>query len=88
MKRFSVTAQRFAPQVGFVAEKLGNKGVVELEQLATALYVRLKEDAETTVEERAARINELKPHISEAEARRAVGEVDRICAEAVAVAGG
>ena len=85
-QRCSATARRFHSQVEFVAGKLGSKGVVELEQAATALYVLLKEGAGTPVEKRAARINELKPHIPIAEARQAVDEVDRISTEAKAIA--
>ena len=86
IRRCSATARRYQPQVDFVAEKLGSKGVVELEQVATALYVSLKEGAGTPAEERAVRINKVKPHISIAEARQAVNEVDGISVMAVAVA--
>lgn len=82
LQRCSKTARRFHAQVEFIAEKLGGKGVVALEQAATALYVRLKAGADMPVKKRAARIHELKPHVSEADALRAVEEVERISAEA------
>ncbi|WP_134214716.1 hypothetical protein [Pelotomaculum propionicicum] len=46
--------------------------------LAAALYVTLEEGREKTVQIRAGRINELKPHVGLEEARRAVEEVDAL----------
>lgn len=86
LQRFAATAKHYRSQVDFVAQKLGDKGVVDLEQVATALYVRLKQGADAPVKDTAERIHRLKPHISKTEARRAVEEVDSICAEAAAVA--
>lgn len=66
-------------KIDVVAEKLGNKNVVQLEKLGTALLVTLEGLDE--VEERAKRINELKPHVSYEEAIQAVRELEEIAPE-------
>jgi hypothetical protein len=63
-------------------EKLGNKGVVDLERLATALFVTRRAEPGASVDERSTRLTALKPHISAESARTAVEEVDRIIEEA------
>ena len=70
-----------APKIEYVAGKLGPKRVVELERLATALFVTLEGKADDTG--RAGRICELKPHIHAAQAQQAVQEVDEIRREAL-----
>ena len=72
---------KFGRQVSFVAETLGSKGVVELERLATALFVR-QSNAGASVEQRAVEINDVKPHITVNVAREAVKAIDRILSEA------
>jgi len=75
---FPVTLRAYADQVEFVARQLGNMSVADLERLATALYVTLEGQAGKDVESRARRVNDLKPHISIEEARKAVEMVDKI----------
>jgi hypothetical protein len=75
------TLARHDDKIAFVAEKLDARGVIDLERLATALYVSL-EAPETSEEQRARMLREMKPHIPEPAALRAVREVDGICAEA------
>jgi len=75
LARFPQTVRRFEKRVRFVADRVGSRSVAELERLATALYVR-KEMAAGKASERAHRITELKPHISQADAKAAVREVD------------
>ena len=77
--RFPKTLSRYDSRISFVARRLGPKGVVQLERLGTALYVRL--EAEKTAEHRVRRIVALKPHIAEPEAIRAVREVDKILSD-------
>ena len=77
---FPKTIKKYAPRSGFVAEKLGKKGVTELERLGTALYVTNNPDRD--VKDRALCIQALKPHISKEQAREAVKEVDAISKEA------
>jgi hypothetical protein len=74
-----------AEKIAFVAEKLDARGVIDLERLATALYVSL-EAREASAEERARLLRQLKPHIPEPAAVRAIEEVDEIRREAEALA--
>jgi len=77
------TVSNFQDRIEFVADRLGNKGVAQLEQLATALYVTKKEATATkSIGDRAKRLHELKPHVSMEDARVAVEDVDQIIAEA------
>lgn len=75
-RQFPEPARRFAREIEFVAEKLAPKRVVELERLATALYVTLQGKVEA--HQRAERICQLKPHISPGDAEQALAEVDAI----------
>jgi len=81
-QRYPITLGKYAAQIAFIARTLGKKGVAELERLATALYVSREPGAASSVEERAQRLNALKPHVSLAQAREAVQELDRIAAAA------
>jgi hypothetical protein len=64
-------------QVEFVSDEMGDKGVAELERLATALFVANREGI-ADVERRAERLVELKPHISSTDAFSASEQVDRL----------
>lgn len=72
--RFPKTLGRYRANIDSVAQKLGDKGVTELERLATALYVSKKHPGENshTIGEM---IQALKPHISAEQARAAADEV-------------
>jgi uncharacterized protein YwgA len=76
-ERFPKTMRRYKRQIAFVTQHLGNKGVVDLEHLSTALLVT-KERPKADAEERARRLRELKPHVSLPAARRAVEKIDEI----------
>ncbi len=80
LRQFPKKPREYQEQIEFVARKLGPYRVAELEKLATALYVTQERNG--TRRERAARICELKPHISKAEAQWAVTELDQLSAEA------
>lgn len=71
-KRYPKTLGKHAALIQFVADKLGDKRVTELERLATALLVRRELGIQAKPEECAARIHELKGHISVEEALKAV----------------
>lgn len=71
------TLDQYEKQLDFVAEKLGDKRVADLEQLTTALYVTLEQPGRDT-QERARRIHELKPHVSVTEGTSAVETLDAI----------
>ena len=66
---------RHTSAVQFVAKHLGDKGVVKLERLGTALYVT-REDEGKPASVRARRIHQTKPHISEEQALEDLDEVD------------
>lgn len=79
-KRFPKTLEQHHRALDFIATKLGDRGVVELEELATALMVTREEhgkDAEGLAQE----INKLKSHVNLDEARRAVGVVAEMIRE-------
>lgn len=73
------THQRFASEVEFVATRLADKGVLDLEKVGTALLVTQEMPCESA-ERRATRLNELKPHVPVDQALEAVDELDAICA--------
>ena len=79
-KQFSRAPTTYKNQIEFVAKKLGGKDVKALERFATAVLVTL--DGATPLEERAAKIHELKSHVSITEAELAVREADAFLAEA------
>jgi hypothetical protein len=64
----------------FVIKHLAPYGVATLERLATALYFT-KQQVVVDIVERAKRIHQVKPHISEALALEAVKTVEQILAE-------
>lgn len=74
------TLKRYADQISFVADTLGNMGVAELERLATALYVSLNQSGQSG--KRAEQITKLKPHITSEEANLAVQKIDEIIEKA------
>jgi hypothetical protein len=82
LERFPKTAAKYISRVRFVADEFWDKGVAELERLATAFFLAEHEGL-NDVERRATRLVEIKPHISLIEARSASVEMDRIahCAQ-------
>jgi hypothetical protein len=79
---YPITLAKYLDQVDFVVRTLGPKGVAELERVATALYVTRECDTEATVEDRARRLVELKPHVTLDLASAAVRESDQIARRA------
>jgi uncharacterized protein YwgA len=76
-QKFPKTIKKHADGLEFVAEKLADKQVDELERLATALYAKsnLPDDDDRG---RAAWINQKKPHVSIDEALAALTEGDEL----------
>ncbi len=72
---FRQTIEKHLTKIRFVSQKLGNKTVAELERTATALYIRLREPAET---DPVGRLRRVKPHVPLPEAQAAVLEVEQI----------
>lgn len=73
---FPNTLAKKADRIKFIVEVVGDKGVSELERLATALFITRREMAAMSKEERAARLHEVKPHISKASALEAMEQID------------
>jgi hypothetical protein len=63
LARWPRTLKRYASAIDFVARKMGNKGVAELERLATAIWVR-RELPDETPRDQALRLIAIKPHVS------------------------
>ena len=74
-KHSATTIAKHHDAVSFVVEHLAGRGVKQLERLATALYFTVTTE-DMSVEGRAAKIREVKPHITADEARKAVEEID------------
>jgi len=83
LANYQRTRDRYSYSIEYVAERLGRYRVVELERLATALFVTCESRA-TTVSARVARLRELKPHIHAEDAERAVGDVDAMLRDVAA----
>lgn len=77
LERFPKTTARYMRQIEFVADELSDKGVSELERLATAFFIADREGIRQ-VGRRAQRLVDLKPHISLQDARLACEQVDRL----------
>lgn len=82
-KHCAPTIAEHRDAVAFVVGHLASRGVKQLERLATALFFTVTTD-DASIEGRSAKIRQVKPHISDVEARQAVEEVDRWRRELVA----
>lgn len=85
---FPKTLRIYEDGIEFAAKAAGSKGVMELEKLATALYVRIKQmeqGVQASVEDAAQRLVELKGHIPIREAMEAVEEIDQLQEEAMRI---
>jgi uncharacterized protein YwgA len=81
-QRFGRVMTRHGAALDWVAERIGDRGVLELERLATGQWVTDELGANTSVERRAQRIIELKPHVTRESAEAAITEIDGLRAEA------
>ena len=82
LSKFAKTVSQYRPRIDFVASRLGKKGIGELERLATALYVSLRNREGSPVECRASELRSLKSHIDEAASVDATREVDAMLSQA------
>jgi hypothetical protein len=71
--------ERFGDSLDWVADTLGGRGVMELERLATAMWMTKKEPG--SVRDRAEAVVQVKPHISIEAATTSVEEIDRLLAD-------
>jgi len=76
--KFPKTLGRYSRHIEFVAEAFADKGVIELERLATALRVTVKAKPGASVEQRANQLNRLKPHITIKQAEKALRQVGQL----------
>ncbi len=79
-EKYKSEIEDYEEQINFIVEKLANKSVKELEQVATALYVKKNENVSEI--EMVGKIHELKPHISKELAKKAVEELNNYIQEA------
>jgi hypothetical protein len=79
---YSKTLERYDSAISFVTDKLAGKGVNDLERLATGFYVTCRDAGHASLDERAAKLTELKPHVGRDDAVAAIREVDEIIAQA------
>lgn len=75
VKRYAETVDQARPGIEFVATRVGDRDVTELERLGTALYVARRKKPGASPEIQAQEINRLKPHVSLEEARGAIRTV-------------
>lgn len=77
IERYPKTSELYKKEIDFIANQFSHLGVADLERLATALYVTVEEE-EKSMEARAQRINELKPHIPVIAAEEAIQEIEKL----------
>jgi uncharacterized protein YwgA len=81
-KKFPRTIRKYQRKIDFVADVVEKKGVLELERLATALFISLHQYPSGSVDIRASELTRVKPHISRENAQSAVRDVDKIMSRA------
>ena len=79
--RFPRSVATYRDRIEYIANRLGNRDVVELERLGTALLVQ-RENASRSDVEKALRLRELKPHVGEDAALKALAEVKQFVDDA------
>ena len=83
-ERWPKTLNKYRDRIASVATLLGGIGVVELEPLATALYIT-REHPDESVDNHARRLHKLKPHISIDKAKVAIYKIDQMLEERNAI---
>lgn len=81
-EKFPKTLKKYEPQLEWVAEWMDSRGVVDLERLATAFWVTRELGEAESVDGRAQRLHQLKPHFSMDACIDAVREIDEMIASA------
>jgi len=79
--RYPKTLRKYGKSIGFVADRLGDKGAAELERLGTALYMTQKYP-DQDIAFLAERINLLKSHVTVEKATLALEAVKKVSDEA------
>jgi uncharacterized protein YwgA len=78
---FPKTLEKYKSRVDFIAGQLAECGVAELERIATAFFIANENDTETT-QQKAVKINKVKPHISVEQASAALETESQLTAKA------
>ena len=81
LERFPKTTSRYLHLIEFIADELSDKGVAELERIATIFFITSREGI-ADGEDRAERLVTLKPHVTPHEARDASRYVNGLTARA------
>lgn len=84
IENFPKTVKKYEKKIDFTANYFARMNVVELERLGTALYIA-QNHQDLTMDEQAEKLNELKPHISVKDAKKALEEVKEIQSSAVSI---
>jgi hypothetical protein len=85
-QRFEKTMQRYGEALDTITDVLGDRGVMDLERLATAMWMT-RENPQGSVRARAEALVSVKPHISLDAAISSVEEIDALASGPIAVAG-
>ncbi len=83
--RLARTMKRYGDALEWVAEQTGQRNVLELERLATALWIT-KRRGGADVESRATELTQIKPHVDRDAALAAISEIDKLLEQANSVA--
>jgi uncharacterized protein YwgA len=79
-QRFAKTMERYGESLDWITNILGTRGVIDLERLATAMWVT-RQGHDGSVHSRAEALTGVKPHISLEAAVESVEEIDRLLAQ-------
>jgi hypothetical protein len=77
-QRFAKTMERYGASLDWIADNVGDRGVLDLERLATALWVTRELGEGASVDTRAHAVVDLKPHVKLDVAAAAVEEIDKL----------
>lgn len=78
---FPKTLREYESKVCFVANQLAKYGVADLERIATAFYIANENETDTP-QQKATKINKIKPHISMQEALKALETESKLTTQA------
>lgn len=84
-ERLARTMERYGPKLDWISDLVGPKNVLDLERLATALWIT-RQQPQADEESRAAELTQIKPHVSRDAALAAIREIDELLEEANAIA--
>lgn len=83
--RLARTMERYGPVLDWIAGQTGQRNVLELERLATALWIT-RQNPGADAESRAGELTTIKPHVNRDAALAAVREIDELLEQAEVVA--